>query len=63
MKIAQAYAKLNRETMIKTIAEKMNWKITEEFDVIHNYIDTDSMIMRKGAISAQEGEGLPSQST
>ncbi len=58
MKIAQAYAKLNRETMIKTIAEKMNWKITEEFDVIHNYIDTDSMIMRKGAISAQEGEGV-----
>lgn len=56
MKIAQAYAKLNRQTMIKIITEKMGWDILEEFDVIHNYIDTEHMIMRKGAISARKGE-------
>lgn len=58
MKIAQAYAKLNRQTIIKIIIEKMGWEIEEEFDVIHNYIDVDSMIMRKGAISARKGEKL-----
>lgn len=56
MKIAQTYAKLNRQTIIKIITEKMSWKILEEFDVIHNYIDIQSMIMRKGAISAQKDE-------
>ncbi|HZK18342.1 MAG TPA: RtcB family protein [Clostridia bacterium] len=56
MRIAQAYAKLNRQTIIKIITEKMNWDVYEEFDVIHNYIDTRSMILRKGAISAQKGE-------
>ena len=32
-------------------------KIIEgKFKTIHNYIDTDEMILRKGAVSAKEGE-------
>ena len=34
----------------------MGLEIGEQFTTIHNYIDTDSMILRKGAISAQKGE-------
>lgn len=56
MKIAQAYAKLNRLTMARIITVKMGWEVLDEFDVIHNYIDTESLIMRKGAISAQKGQ-------
>ena len=36
----------------------MGLHITESFTTIHNYIDTDSMILRKGAVSAQKGERL-----
>ncbi len=28
----------------------------DSFDTIHNYIDCDNMILRKGSISAQKGE-------
>ena len=34
----------------------MNLTIVESFDTIHNYIDIDNMILRKGSISAQAGE-------
>jgi RNA-splicing ligase RtcB len=30
----------------------------ERFSTIHNYIDTDAMILRKGAVSARAGEKL-----
>ncbi|MDR1120518.1 MAG: RtcB family protein, partial [Dysgonamonadaceae bacterium] len=30
----------------------------EQFSTIHNYIDTESMILRKGAVSAKKGEKL-----
>lgn len=58
MKLAQAFAKLNRETIAATIAQHMNWHYTDSFDSIHNYIDTDSMILRKGAVRAAQGEKL-----
>lgn len=32
--------------------------VIEQFTTIHNYIDTDNMILRKGAVSAQNGERL-----
>ena len=34
----------------------MDWKITDQFTTIHNYIDIENMILRKGAISAQKDE-------
>jgi tRNA-splicing ligase RtcB len=56
MVIAQRYAGLNRKAMINEIVTRMGWKITDEFATIHNYIDMENMIMRKGAISAQKDE-------
>ncbi|OAN15840.1 RNA-splicing ligase RtcB [Exiguobacterium undae] len=56
LKIAQRYAVLNRQAMTDVIVEAMGWSVTEQFDTIHNYIDLEQMILRKGAISAQAGE-------
>ena len=36
----------------------MKLKVEEEFTTIHNYIDTNQMILRKGAVSAGAGETL-----
>lgn len=56
MKIAQHYALLNRKAMVDEIIARMGWEIADGFTTIHNYIDMENMILRKGAISAQEGE-------
>ncbi|PFV82380.1 RNA-splicing ligase RtcB [Bacillus sp. AFS059628] len=56
MNIAQKYAALNRKAMIDEIVTRMDWKITDQFTTIHNYIDMGNMILRKGAISAQRDE-------
>lgn len=56
MKITQEYAALNRKTIADIIMNKMNFHQIEMFDTIHNYIDIDNMILRKGSISAQNGE-------
>ncbi|MEK4029261.1 RtcB family protein [Pseudobacillus sp. FSL P4-0506] len=56
MKIAQEYAMLNRKAMVDEIVTRMGWAITDSFTTIHNYIDMENMILRKGAISAQKGE-------
>ncbi|PHA62899.1 RtcB family protein [Bacillus wiedmannii] len=56
MAIAQNYARLNRKAMIDEIVKNMNWVIEDAFTTIHNYIDMEHMILRKGAISAQKDE-------
>lgn len=56
MEIAQEYAMLNRKAMIQEIVKHMDWSIIDSFTTIHNYIDMENMILRKGAISAQKGE-------
>lgn len=56
MKIIQRYAELNRKAMMDEIIKGMKVHVTEQFTTIHNYIDTDAMILRKGAISAEKGE-------
>lgn len=58
MKIVQEFALVNRQAMITEIIKGMKLHITEQFSTIHNYIDTDNMILRKGAVSAQNGEKL-----
>ena len=58
MKIVQQYAALNRQAMIDEIVKGMKFHAEEQFITIHNYIDTDNMILRKGAVSAQKGEKL-----
>lgn len=58
MKICQDYAKLNRKLIADTILEKMEISEVSQFETVHNYIDHDSNIVRKGAISARRGELL-----
>ncbi|MHC1696025.1 MAG: RtcB family protein [Eubacteriales bacterium] len=56
MSLVQRYAYLNRKAIVWDIVKKMKLKVREQFTTVHNYIDIDSMILRKGAISAKEGE-------
>lgn len=58
MKICQEYAKLNRKIIADTILEKMGISEVSRFETVHNYINHDSNIVRKGAISAQKDELL-----
>ena len=58
MNIAQKFASLNRKAMINEITTHMSWEILESWESIHNFIDTEQMILRKGATSAGKGEKL-----
>lgn len=58
MRIMQHYAKVNRESMAEIIGEKLKIDFLDRFHTIHNYIDLDKNILRKGAVSAQNGERL-----
>ena len=42
--------------MAEIILDRTGMHAAESFHTIHNYIDTDEMILRKGAIAAHEGE-------
>ena len=54
--ICQRFARENREKMAEVILEHTGLEAIETFHTIHNYIDTDEMILRKGAIAAHAGE-------
>lgn len=58
MRIMQDYASVNRKAIVDEIVRGMKWKVKDSFTTIHNYLDTDNMILRKGAVSAQKGERL-----
>ena len=58
MKIVQDFAVLNRKAIIDELVSVLGLTVADMFTTIHNYIDTDNMILRKGAVSAQKGEKL-----
>ena len=58
MKIVQKFAVLNRKAIVADILNGLNLTAADCFTTIHNYIDTDAMILRKGAVSAKKGEKL-----
>ncbi len=58
MKIVQAYAVYNRQVMAEDILNALGLHVEDSFTTIHNYIDTEAMILRKGAVSAKAGEVL-----
>lgn len=58
MRLIQQFAVLNRQAMVDEIVCGLNLTVEEQFTTIHNYIDTDIMILRKGAVSARKGEKL-----
>ncbi len=66
VRIVQRFAALNREIMLSDILKGMGWKAEDSYTCVHNYIASDpatmetfgAPILRKGAISAMEGERL-----
>ena len=59
MVICQQFAKESREIMAEKICKFLNIDIKKcfvKFHTVHNYIDIDSNIVRKGAISAKKNE-------
>lgn len=58
MNMVQEFSELNRRSILDTIVKGMNLSVLDELSSIHNYIDTEHMILRKGAISAQKDESL-----
>ena len=61
MSVTQRFAHLNRQAMMDVIERGMGIdadSCRERFSTIHNYIDVERMILRKGAVSAMKGEKL-----
>ena len=56
VEICQQFARRNREKMAEILLERTGLTGTDAFHTIHNYIDTNEMILRKGAIAAHKGE-------
>lgn len=56
--ICQQFAKRNREKMAEILLQKTGLVAVEAFQTIHNYIDVDEKILRKGSVSAKAGEKL-----
>ena len=56
VEICQRFARRNRELMAEIILQRLGIEAIDAFHTIHNYIDTDEMILRKGAIAARKGE-------
>lgn len=58
MHLVQQFAAINRRAMVEVILQELGLKAADSFTTIHNYIDTDRRILRKGAVSARQGERL-----
>ena len=56
VEVCQRFARRNREKMAEILLERTGIAAGEAFHTIHNYIDTEEMILRKGAIAAHAGE-------
>ena len=56
VEICQRFAKRNREKIAEILLSRTGMNGGDAFHTIHNYIDTDEMILRKGAIAAHKGE-------
>lgn len=58
MDIVIHYADMNRRTIAEEILSAFDIRLSDcrSFTTLHNYIDTEHMILRKGSISAEKGE-------
>ena len=56
MDMLRQWSYLNHVTISQVIAQNCDWEYSAEISSIHNYVDTEHKIIRKGAISAYEGE-------
>jgi len=58
MIFCQIYAKVNRDEMIRIICKNLDWKAYDKIESIHNYIDFQDFIIRKGAIRSYISERM-----
>ena len=65
MQVCQRFAMINRNMIAVRIIDAMGWNVKVDmfdnfdwFHTVHNYIELGSNMVRKGAISAYEGEKL-----
>ena len=58
MHIMNGFAKANHAKIADIIISNMGWHVVEQFTTTHNYVDTEHMVLRKGAVSARKGEKL-----
>ena len=58
MDLVQKHAVCNRAEIARLILKHAKLTEVEHFETIHNYIDVENMILRKGSVSAQKGEKL-----
>ena len=58
MQICQEFAVLNRMSIANAIMAGMGWVGIDIFETIHNYIEFESNMVRKGAISAKKDEKI-----
>jgi RNA-splicing ligase RtcB len=56
VEICQRFARRNRELMAEILLKRTGLSARDAFHTVHNYIDTDERILRKGAIAAHKGE-------
>lgn len=56
--VMQRFANANRKRMLDVIVSKMGGAVKTHINSIHNYIDVENKILRKGAISALDGQIL-----
>ncbi len=56
VEICQHFARRNRELIAEVLLSSTGLSGGEAFHTVHNYINTQEMILRKGAIAAHDGE-------
>ena len=54
--IAQQFAQDNRRAIVEAIGKHMGFNALSEVESVHNYIDLERKVTRKGAIAAYEGQ-------
>lgn len=58
MIFAQKYAEINRQEIVNAVVSYLNLKVIDRIESIHNFIDFDDLIIRKGAIRSYAGERI-----
>ena len=56
--LCQQFARRNRELIAEILMERTGLRGGDAFHTVHNYIDVEEKILRKGAVSAKKGERL-----
>ena len=54
--LMRRWSYLNHKTIAEEICGAMGWEIVDRISSIHNYVDTEHKIIRKGAIAAYDNQ-------